>query len=326
MAGADDFAVNFRRSLDNAFRQAGDDRAQALQEITDQMARLNATHTRQQGLLKKSLEIPVFTGDKSKDKISPQEFIARANAAQRATQCTDAEILEYAICKIQGDAWIWINNGTESNQPWSRDWTRFQTEFLRRFIETTTVAAQVELRNALKQGLTETVQRFWDRCTNTIIRIERANQPARTYAELREVIEGNSLFHFMSGLKPELRAVVTSLGCETSEEALQNAIRAEQAEINKKKDNLVLSIQDEEVSAIQQRNSRSYRGRGRGRGRGFRTNTSGQFQRTPFQGECYTCGQKGHKAYFCPQKPQANVNAIEQGNEEAPAWNTVARD
>lgn len=316
----DDFRARTRRSLENAIGAgvAAEDRATAITEVVDLMEQLRTTQTRQQAILKKALDVPIFTGDKEKDKVSPQEFISRAKATRRATECSEQEILEYAMMRLQGDAWIWINNAQEADLAWTADWTQFQTQFLTRWVESATVASQVELRNSLKQNAKEAVQKFWDRCFNVMMRIERANQPARTYAELENIIKGNALFHFLSGLRPELRVVVTSLGCDTVENALANAIKAEHAEQNRKKESPVYAVEEAPVAAV----ARKPGGRGRGRGRGGRNG----FQTRTFNGNCYHCQQYGHRAAFCPQKATQpkTVQAVQEASGEAAVAAAVA--
>lgn len=354
---------NLRRSIDAVVNANRDDRAAARAALEDAIEEAQqaataaaaaaatnaATAAAQQVaaaiqpnnaavMMRRAIEVPVFTGDFQKDKITASEFIARANEAQQVGNVQDDNMLQYIKLRLQGKAWTWIENGTEANTNWATQWPEFKIEFCRRWAESSTVSEKVLLRKSLYQKTQEGVQDFYDRVIHAENVLQREN-PNKNQAGYRTMFDSNCLFNFLSGLKPEIHERVIAIGCDTLAIALANSIRAEKAlfDTKKKKDGLTSAIEQIEEAAkttlepeqfqnLSQTLSsmkiyeRGGRGRGRGRGRGFGRGGQqgyqgqtyrgrggynrgrGNYNNGPFRGQCYRCDEFGHRAQDCPKR------------------------
>ena len=303
--------------------------------------------------IRKALEVPVFTGDLQKDKITANEFLARADEAKDVGHLTDPDMLRYIKLRLQGKAWTWINNGTEAGAGWATDWPRFKVEFARRWADSATISEKVLLRKSLYQKTHENVQDFYDRVVHTENILQRdRTQAQRQAAGFRDMFNSNCLFNFLSGVKPEIHERVIAIGCDTLEAALENAIKAEKAlfDTKKKKDGLVAALDqlqeaakgqlnDQELEGFQQTMAalklyENFGGRGRGRGRG---RGSQRFQRGrgynrgrgfgrggynnnySFSGKCFHCDEFGHIERFCPKKGQQTA-VVEDKRRNQPSY------
>lgn len=349
----DQFRQRLRQSLE-AYRGAEDaDVAGAREDVLNVLLEGGLAPAGAPQIIRKAIEVPVFTGDLAKDKQTANEFMARAIEAKDVGRLGDDEMIRYLKLRLQGKAWTWVANGIAAAETWTTDWAQFQTEFLRRWADSATISEKVLLRKSLYQKSTEGVQDFYDRVLHVENVLQRDN-PNRAAAGFRDMYNANCLFNFLSGLKPEIHEKVVSIGCDTLTIARDNAVKAEKAlfDTRKKKDGLVAAIEQIEESArnnleedkfevLQQtlaalkiyqkgdqrgrggRGGRGQRGRGRGRGQ-FRTTQGSNYQ---FKGKCFHCEEIGHMEAQCPSKnKKQEAFAVENDlNAVAPAWTTVTR-
>lgn len=300
---------------------SGDEEADEEEDEDDMAAGVHAS-------MRKALELPIFTGDEDKDKMTGQEFVTRVEYAKRLGTWSDEQTARYVILRLQGLAWSWISSAIEEEKAWIGTWPTLKEEFNNRWVPLRSVSEKVALRRTLIQKDKEKVMDFMDRVKKAeqVFQHSAVPIPDAQKAAAQLIFDKNILFNFMAGLKPAIHEKVVTAGCDTLTEALDNAIKAEKSIIDRKP-------QNPPVMAVQASGSGRGRSQGQGqsrqRGRRQQKSTRNQSSRGgggsygngngsgngKFMGTCWNCGKQGHMKGQCRSKTVSS-NSVQKSQNQ----------
>ncbi len=258
-----------------------------------------------------SFKVPVFKGD-AESRDETEAFIMRIEACiariQDAPEGATAAQLA-AVSKKKADtlqmgfidgAQRWCKNWKKKNQAQASDYEALLAAFKARFLEPEKMTDVNAITANLKQGKTESVQAFWDRCEEAaylVLNYEGTIPAIRDHANFRVAVERLLANTFTAGVSPAIKESIAELADKDVNEFLEAAKKIEKAHKlgvkdkskpqksdgqshkpkngngNGKKVHEIQEDEDKEVEEVDQQEEpidefRRTNGRGRGRPRG----------------------------------------------------------
>jgi hypothetical protein len=122
--------------------------------------------------VRRSTDIPLFYGRKDKDTISPQQLVARLEKASRVAGWDgpanpDLRKMDEFYLSLRDDALSWYNTLDNIFNFNKENWNNLKTKFLEAYAPKYTAKMLCICFQDLRQKPDETVQRFYNRVTDT---------------------------------------------------------------------------------------------------------------------------------------------------------------
>ena len=164
--------------------------------------------------------------DKSASKVPPYNGMEGGSSAelwldnleklQGVHKWSDDQTLEACQLALSGIAGSWRVNEKEDDQPSNSDLMAFKAAFLDRFSVQTSTVENVKAMADLRQGPTERVVDYLERCCTVVTAWGREHKAAYTVAQqdskagFQDCLTLCIKQQFVSGLKPAIRQVIES--------------------------------------------------------------------------------------------------------------------
>jgi hypothetical protein len=122
-------------------------------------------------------KIPIWTGSKSMDQFSAEQWIERIQRARDASTWTDVQTMSFVFNALRGDALLWYDSLKRSgiNQ---NVWADFKTAFLQAYSTIRTTRSTIVNLADVKQGPNESVVAYYPKVVKAIDDLESLVAPA----------------------------------------------------------------------------------------------------------------------------------------------------
>jgi Retrotransposon gag protein len=298
-------------------------------------------------------KLPVFHGETTKDAFRPEDWWARFEAVALGAQWDWAQIRNYFMQALRGDALEWWNTVTKQATIENIDNLRhyFLTDFASTATSRTT-AAHIKIKQDKGMSVRKYMSKIQTAFTNLELTVEPLPVPQNVaeclpnrpqgvaaadinglpLAWLREVVahhrrEGFKQFYeptlrsiFIDGLLPHLKVEVIRINPRTARTALEAAHKFEKEYEDKvMADALVGQIQLNPLQELPPQGDIHYIQRGRGSYRGGRGSYRGRGGPTrntvPKDAKCHYCQKPGHYQKECYSRLRANAPMKSQSRQ-----------